>query len=251
MSFLELTGNSLASIVKGLRITLRNLVQWRSRVQTVMYPEERPKLTDRTRGLPVVDMERCIGCLACEKICPNKLIKMETKPSAVKGKRDVIRFDLDYALCMLCNLCEDVCPTDPVPEYRAIALRPAITVVDQRRRDLQQSIGGRFISPAPPEDREDIQPLGPEPKAKGEGEEKPAKKPAAKPAAESAAASDASEAREAAKAMEDVALKDPPPSEGAPTKPSEPPSRDATPEEKTESVAGDGEPVQVATGGDQ
>lgn len=152
MSFLDFfteIGYALASISKGLWVTFVNFL--RPKI-TLQYPDVRPRLASRFRGFPIVDLETCIGCLACEKICPNQLIHIERSPSEVKGKWKVDRFDLDYSLCMLCNLCEDVCPTHPEPDKRAISLQPAggYELAHFDRAQLQWGILSRDLMVVPP-----------------------------------------------------------------------------------------------------
>ncbi len=61
------------------------------------------------RGRHEIHYEFCIGCDACNKICPVDAIKM--KPLPLKKPRMVPEVNL--AVCIFCGLCEDVCPTKP------------------------------------------------------------------------------------------------------------------------------------------
>jgi len=61
------------------------------------------------RGKHEIKYELCIGCDACNKICPVDAIKM--KPLPLKKPRIVPEVNL--AMCIFCGLCEDVCPTKP------------------------------------------------------------------------------------------------------------------------------------------
>ncbi len=61
------------------------------------------------RGKHVVKYELCIGCDACNKICPVDAIVM--KPLPIKKPRIIPEVNL--AICIFCGLCEDVCPTKP------------------------------------------------------------------------------------------------------------------------------------------
>ena len=71
------------------------------------FPEERESLDDNERGMLRLDMSTCVSCSACEKICPNKTIKMVGVPSA-KGGAKMPQVGLDR--CMFCGLCEEVAP---------------------------------------------------------------------------------------------------------------------------------------------
>jgi NADH-quinone oxidoreductase subunit I len=61
------------------------------------------------RGKHEIKYELCIGCDACNKICPVDAIVM--KPLPLKKPRIVPEVNL--AICIFCGLCEDVCPTKP------------------------------------------------------------------------------------------------------------------------------------------
>jgi len=43
---------------------------------TTTFPEEKERQPDNYRGLHRLDIETCISCGACERICPNKTITM-------------------------------------------------------------------------------------------------------------------------------------------------------------------------------
>ena len=61
------------------------------------------------RGRHEIKWDVCIGCDACNKICPVDAIKM--KPLPLKKPNKVPEVNL--AICIFCGLCEDVCPTKP------------------------------------------------------------------------------------------------------------------------------------------
>ena len=113
-------------LLKGLGVTLRHLF---SRSVTVHYPDEKPLLPARSRGVIALKEENCTVCMLCARECPDWCIyieghKEERKPK-VEGKRakkhNVLdRFAIDYALCMYCGICVEVCPYDALfwtPEY--------------------------------------------------------------------------------------------------------------------------------------
>jgi len=113
-------------LLKGLQVTLRHLL---SRSVTVHYPDEKPVLPPRTRGVIALKEENCTVCMLCARECPCWCIyidghKEERKPKQ-EGKRakkyNVLdRFAIDYALCMYCGICVEVCPYDALfwtPEF--------------------------------------------------------------------------------------------------------------------------------------
>jgi NADH-quinone oxidoreductase subunit I len=64
---------------------------------------------DRFRGEHQIDYETCIGCDACNKICPVSAITMKHLPF----KKQNIVPEVNLGVCIFCGLCEDVCPTKP------------------------------------------------------------------------------------------------------------------------------------------
>ncbi|NPA75445.1 MAG: 4Fe-4S dicluster domain-containing protein [Euryarchaeota archaeon] len=95
------------------------LVHLERRPHTVRLPYEKHTdmlgtelPTERYRGYHTNNIETCIGCGFCGRICMNEAITYVDIPElkgVVKGlpKRPVI----DYGRCCFCGLCTDVCPT--------------------------------------------------------------------------------------------------------------------------------------------
>ena len=75
---------------------------------TVQYPEERREIPERSRGLHTYDPERCLGCGACARACPNNCIDMEVS-TTLEGKKQIDKFNIYLGRCMFCGLCIDSC----------------------------------------------------------------------------------------------------------------------------------------------
>ncbi len=111
---------AVRTILKGMAVTIRNFgrvvflrqattitKKWGSRPIALRYRGTIGLTIDRRTG-----KENCIGCLACERICPDHCIHIEViddKPGH-KGKYPVV-FIIDNNLCSLCGLCVEACPT--------------------------------------------------------------------------------------------------------------------------------------------
>ncbi len=74
---------------------------------TVEFPETRESLDDRERYMLRLDMETCISCSACERICPNKTIDMV---EVITQRGTKIMPQIGIERCLFCGLCEEVCP---------------------------------------------------------------------------------------------------------------------------------------------
>jgi formate hydrogenlyase subunit 6/NADH:ubiquinone oxidoreductase subunit I len=136
---------------KGMGLTLRHLLQAGKRrkiqdireehyfkdnkgLSTLIYPYESIPVPDNGRYLLHNEIEDCIVCDKCAKICPVNCIDIEPIRSATEfGKTSdgtskriyAARFDIDMAKCFFCGLCTTVCPTECLimtPEYDAPVL---------------------------------------------------------------------------------------------------------------------------------
>jgi NADH-quinone oxidoreductase subunit I len=109
----------MTELVKGLRVTLKNLFK---RKVTVHYPEEKTPQSPRFRGLHALrrypnGQERCIACKLCEAVCPALAITIESDVGE-DGTRRTSRYDIDLFKCIYCGFCEEACPVDAIDETR-------------------------------------------------------------------------------------------------------------------------------------
>ena len=79
---------------------------------TIQTPFEHHETPENYRGFHVNDLDKCIGCGSCAKICDNAAIRMVKIPNLPKeeGKSDM-RPVIDYGRCCWCALCVDICPS--------------------------------------------------------------------------------------------------------------------------------------------
>lgn len=116
MSLLKDIWNAVSGVGKGMTKTYDEQFD---PVFTEMYPFEMPKLPPvSVQSLALIKNEdgsdRCVSCLACEKVCPSQVITIERKKNPA-GKGFVLeRFDIDLVNCMYCAACVESCPASAI-----------------------------------------------------------------------------------------------------------------------------------------
>ena len=129
---------SIKTLKKGLEITEKHLKNARKQrdplgpadtnyfeqqngLFTTQYPKEQIPVPDNGRYKLHNEIEDCIVCDKCAKICPVDCIDIEPvraveefgKTSDGTSKRIyAAKFDIDMAKCCFCGLCTTVCPTE-------------------------------------------------------------------------------------------------------------------------------------------
>jgi NADH-quinone oxidoreductase subunit I len=116
MSLLKDIWNAVSGVGKGMQKTYDEQFD---PVFTNMYPFVQPDLPPvSVQSLALIQNEdgsdRCVSCLACEKVCPSQVITIERKRNPA-GKGFVLeRFDLDLVNCMYCAACVEACPAQAI-----------------------------------------------------------------------------------------------------------------------------------------
>ncbi|ODS77176.1 MAG: hypothetical protein ABS46_18425, partial [Cytophagaceae bacterium SCN 52-12] len=106
---------------KANNIQLNDFFEVQTGMVTVQYPQETVPIPDNGRYRLHNEIEDCIVCDKCAKVCPVDCIDIE----AIKATEEVgrasdgsvirlyaARFDIDMAKCCYCGLCTTVCPTE-------------------------------------------------------------------------------------------------------------------------------------------
>ena len=123
------------SYVAGFKRTFKNRLRGFVRqdpndkgIFTVQYPDERLKLPERFRVLPVLifdgkegekwkpETERCTACGICAKVCPPQciwIVQAKDEKTA-KPVPKASQFYIDTDVCMNCGLCAEFCPFDAI-----------------------------------------------------------------------------------------------------------------------------------------
>jgi len=130
--------NGFLSSFKGLSLTLRHLFSSHKKreilpasdgnyfkrlegTNTIQYPLQKLPVPEVGRYQLDVEMDDCIVCDLCAKVCPVDCIDIEAiKATEAIGQTSdgttkrlyAAKFDIDMAKCMYCGLCTIVCPTE-------------------------------------------------------------------------------------------------------------------------------------------
>ena len=131
--------NAIKSLLKGLQLTFRHFsnagkqtkpasirsddyfTRYNEGLITVQYPHEMLPVPDNGRYRLHNEIDDCIVCDQCAKICPVDCIEIEPiKSPEVYGHTSdgtpkrihAAKFDIDMAKCCFCGLCTVVCPTE-------------------------------------------------------------------------------------------------------------------------------------------
>ena len=88
---------------------------------TLQYPTESIPVPDNGRYRLDNEIEDCIVCDKCVKVCPVNCIEIDAikSPTEIRKASDgssirlyAGKFEIDMAKCMYCGLCTTVCPTE-------------------------------------------------------------------------------------------------------------------------------------------
>ena len=137
-TYFQNIAEGIRTTVKGMGLTLRHLWAARKRrmpgdvrrndffgqsegMVTIQYPLETIPIPDNGRYRLHNEMDDCIVCDKCAKICPVDCIDIEPiRAIGEVGKASdgspirlyAAKFDIDMAKCCYCGLCTTVCPTE-------------------------------------------------------------------------------------------------------------------------------------------
>ena len=117
--------NGVRTTFIGMGVTVPYIFR---RPYTLQYPEEVQELPESERGLHNFEIDKCIACDQCSKICPVDCITIGAEG---KGKFARIQvFEIDYTKCLFCALCCEPCPTE------CIHMGPTFDLVGYTREEV-------------------------------------------------------------------------------------------------------------------
>jgi formate hydrogenlyase subunit 6/NADH:ubiquinone oxidoreductase subunit I len=137
-TYFQHINEGIRTTLAGMKLTFRHLWAARTRrsnnnirendyfneqtgMVTLQYPFETMPIPDNGRYRLNNEMDDCIVCDKCAKVCPVDCIDIEPiKATSEVGKASdgspirlyAAKFDIDMAKCCYCGLCTTVCPTE-------------------------------------------------------------------------------------------------------------------------------------------
>ena len=116
MNFLMGFKNLISNAFSFLRYLLNRNPTSPYRKITELYPDpvssrQSGDLPKNTKGLLYNEIEQCIGCSMCAKVCPVNCILVDSQRIEFLQKEWVSIFDIDHLKCIHCGLCTEHCPT--------------------------------------------------------------------------------------------------------------------------------------------
>jgi NADH-quinone oxidoreductase subunit I len=102
-------------VLRSMRIAFRNMLR---KPITVQYPHEKVELPERSRWALAIRLDengdhKCTGCIACERACPDFIIKIELTTAEDRSKH-IDHWRYEIGACMMCGLCVEACPYDAI-----------------------------------------------------------------------------------------------------------------------------------------
>lgn len=88
---------------------------------TRLYPFEKREPFKDARGHIVCDIDKCIFCTLCDKVCPSNCLKVDRVNKT---------WDLDPYACIVCGVCVESC------RKGALSVDPIHTKAVQEKQDI-------------------------------------------------------------------------------------------------------------------
>lgn len=171
---LRLTGNHILNAFKSkknsnhLNIRSKEYFNNQKGITTLRYPHEQMPVPENGRYKLHNEIDDCIVCDKCVKVCPVNCITIDPirspeefgKTSDGTSKRIyAAKFDIDMAKCCFCGLCTTVCPTECLtmtPEYAFSSFsikdhqfefaEMTETEIEQRKKEWQEHLAAKESS---------------------------------------------------------------------------------------------------------
>ena len=96
-------------MLQGLEVTFDHM---RRRPVTIQYPYEKLIPSERYRGRIPFEMDKCIACEVCVRVCPINLPVVDWVMNKQAKKKELRNYSIDFGVCIFCGNCVEYCPTN-------------------------------------------------------------------------------------------------------------------------------------------
>ena len=79
---------------------------------TVQYPYEKLITSTQYRGRIHFEMDKCIACEVCVRVCPINLPVVDWVMNKEAKKKELRNYSIDFGVCIFCGNCVEYCPTN-------------------------------------------------------------------------------------------------------------------------------------------
>lgn len=143
LHYLKSVWNNSVSLLKGLALTFRYMLQPKV---TVQYPMQKALVPERFRGMLTFHIDECIACDLCVRACPSACISLESQRNAA-GKKIIQNYTIDFGKCNWCRLCEEACPTNPKSVHHTLEYELVFLSRDDFKITWTKDAQGRPLMP--------------------------------------------------------------------------------------------------------
>ena len=98
-------------MLQGLGVTFDHM---RRRPVTIQYPYEKLIPSERYRGRIHFEMDKCIACEVCVRVCPINLPVVDWVMNKEAKKKELRNYSIDFGVCIFCGNCEEACPEEAI-----------------------------------------------------------------------------------------------------------------------------------------
>ena len=96
-------------MLQGLQVTFDHMGR---RPITIQYPYEKLIPSERYRGLIHFELDKCIACEVCVRVCPINLPVVDWVFNKEAKKKELRNYSIDFGACIFCGNCVEYCPTN-------------------------------------------------------------------------------------------------------------------------------------------
>ena len=108
-NYLKEVKDTAKYMLQGLGVTFDHM---RRRPVTIQYPYEKLIPSERYRGRIHFEMDKCIACEVCVRVCPINLPVVDWVMNKEAKKKELRNYSIDFGACIFCGNCVEYCPTN-------------------------------------------------------------------------------------------------------------------------------------------